>query len=270
VLTRTKAVGAIGVLAVLGALVALTLLRSPSAPPPTTSGPSRTTPVPSSTTMVPAPITQPPAPPPADGIPISEAQFNQMFPKRNPFYTYAALASAAATFPAFAKTGDQTARKREMAAFLANVNHESGGLVYVVEQNKANYPAYCHPALAYGCPAGPAAYYGRGPIQLSHNFNYKAAGDFLGIDLLRDPFRVERDPTVAIMTGLWYWNTQIGPGAMTAHHASVSGRFGETIRAINGAQECGGRNQAQVDNRIQAYERFSAILGVPPGDNLRC
>ncbi len=78
-------------------------------------------------------------------------------------------------------------KKQEAAAFLANVSHETGGLVHVVEQNQANYPHYCDWGQPYGCPAGQAAYYGRGPIQLSWNFNYKAAGDALGIDLLNNP-----------------------------------------------------------------------------------
>ncbi len=62
-----------------------------------------------------------------------------MFPSRNPFYTYEGLINAAATFPEFAGTGDTATRKREVAAFLANVNHETGGLVYVEEIAKATY-----------------------------------------------------------------------------------------------------------------------------------
>jgi predicted chitinase len=194
-----------------------------------------------------------------------------MFPNRNPFYTYSGVVTAAARFAAFTKSGDETTRKREAAAFLANVNHETGGLVYVVEQNTANYPSYCDKSQPYGCPAGQAAYYGRGPIQLSWNFNYKAAGDALGIDLLHDPSRVEKDPAVAMMTGMWYWNTQTGPGTMTPHDAMVNGKgFGETIRSINGSLECGGRNPAQVQSRVSAYQKFAEILGTTPGDNVSC
>lgn len=109
------------------------------------------------------------------GFVVSEAQFNQMFPNRNSFYSYNGLTAALSAYPGFATTGSDTARKQEAAAFLANVNHETGGLVYVVEQNTANYPTYCDWSRSYGCPAGQAAYYGRGPIQLSWNFNYKAA-----------------------------------------------------------------------------------------------
>ncbi|MEU5876454.1 glycoside hydrolase family 19 protein [Spirillospora sp. NPDC047279] len=212
--------------------------------------------------------TDPPAP---GGFVVSQAQFDQMFPGRNSFYTYSGLTTAMSAFPAFATTGGDTVAKQEAAAFLANVNHETGGLVHIVEQNTANYPHYCDAGQPYGCPAGQAAYYGRGPIQLSWNFNYKAAGDALGLPLLTNPWLVQQDASVAWKTGLWYWMTQSGPGTMSGHTAMVNGRgFGETIRSINGALECDGRNPAQVQSRVNAYQRFTQILGVPAGGDLTC
>ena len=205
------------------------------------------------------------------GFVVSEAQFNQMFPSRNPFYTYSGLTAALSAYPGFANAGSDTVKRQEAAAFLANVSHETGGLVYVVEQNTANYPHYCDTGRPYGCPAGQSAYYGRGPIQLSWNFNYKAAGDALGIDLLGNPYLVEQNASVAWKTGLWYWNTQNGPGTMTAHNAMVNGAgFGETIRSINGSLECNGGNPAQVQSRIDRYRAFVQILGTTPGSNLSC
>ncbi|SFI39246.1 Predicted chitinase [Streptosporangium canum] len=215
--------------------------------------------------------TTPTTPPNPGAFVVSEAQFNQMFPSRNSFYTYNGLVAALSAYPAFARTGSDTVRRQEAAAFLANVNHETGGLVHIVEQNTANYPHYCDAGQPYGCPAGQAAYYGRGPIQLSWNFNYKAAGDALGINLLNNPNLVQTDPAVAWKTGVWYWMSQNGPGTMTAHNAMVNGYgFGETIRSINGSLECGGRNPAQVQSRVNAYQRFVQILGTTPGGNLSC
>ncbi|MFE6100198.1 chitinase [Streptomyces laurentii] len=211
------------------------------------------------------------APASAASFVVSEAQFNQMFPGRNSFYTYQGLLNALNAYPKFANTGDTTTKKREAAAFLANVSHETGGLKYIVEQNTANYPHYCDTSQSYGCPAGQAAYYGRGPLQLSWNYNYKAAGDALGIDLLRDPYKVERDAAVSWKTGLWFWNTQSGAGRMTPHDAMVNNKgFGETIRSINGALECNGQNPDQRDSRINLYKKFVGILGTDAGGNLSC
>ncbi|MGQ4268792.1 glycoside hydrolase family 19 protein [Nocardiopsis changdeensis] len=209
-------------------------------------------------------------PGPSDFI-VTQAQFDQMFPNRNPFYTYSGLVAALSSYPAFTNTGSTEIRKREAAAFLANVSHETGGLVHIKETNEANYPHYCDRNQPFGCPAGQAAYYGRGPIQLSWNYNYKAAGDALGIDLLNNPYQVEQNASVAWRTGLWYWNTQTGAGSITPHRAIVDGHgFGETIRAINGGLECNGGNPGQVQSRIDKFTRFAQILGTTTGSNLGC
>ncbi|MFJ7276605.1 chitinase [Kitasatospora sp. NPDC098663] len=203
---------------------------------------------------------------------VSEAQFNQMFPSRNSFYTYRGLTDALSAYPGFTTTGNDATRKREAAAFLANVSHETGGLKYVVEQNTANYPHYCDTSQPYGCPAGKSAYYGRGPLQISWNFNYKAAGDALHIDLLNNPSLAEKDPAVSWKTGLWFWNSQKGAGTMTAHDAIVNGKgFGETIRSINGDLECNGKNPDERNDRINLYKKFVGVLGTDVGGgNISC
>lgn len=212
-----------------------------------------------------------PSDPSPSGFIVNESQFNQMFPNRNSFYSYNGLVAALSAYPGFANTGSDTVKRQEAAAFLANVSHETGGLVHIVEQNTANYPHYCDTTQPYGCPAGHDAYYGRGPIQLSWNFNYKAAGDALGLDLLNNPWLVQNDSAVAWKTALWYWHTQSGPGSMTGHDAMVGGHgFGQTIRSINGSLECDGKNPGQVQSRVDNYQRFTGILGTSPGGNLYC
>lgn len=202
---------------------------------------------------------------------VSEAQFNQMFPNRNPFYTYSGLTTALSSYPGFTNTGSVEVQRREAAAFLANVSHETGGLVYIKEINEDNYPHYCDLSQPFGCPAGQSAYYGKGPIQLSWNYNYKAAGDALGIDLLNNPYLVEQDASIAWRTGLWFWNTQSGAGTMSGHTAIVDGHgFGESIRSINGSIECNGGNPGQVQSRINTFTQFTQILGTTTGSNLSC
>ncbi|MEV7621905.1 glycoside hydrolase family 19 protein [Actinoplanes sp. NPDC089786] len=207
-------------------------------------------------------------PPPAGGFPLSQTQFEQNFPNRLPIYTYAGLVDAAGHFPAFA-AGDDTTRKREVAAFLANIDHESGQLQYAEEHQP--WGEYCDLSRPYGCPAGPTAYHGRGPIQLSWNYNYKAAGDYLGVDLLHFPDLVKTDTSITFQTAFWYWMSQNGPNTMTAHQAITGGSgFGGTIRSINGSRECDGGNPAQVQSRVNSYLRFTQLLGVDPGGNLYC
>lgn len=204
------------------------------------------------------------------GAVVSEAQFNQMFPGRNPFYTYAGLVAATQTYPAFAGTGDIQLRKREAAAALANFSHETGSFVHITEIAKS---LYCSDwGNLATCPCEPGKqYYGRGPIQLSHNGNYCAAGAALGLDLRRNPEIVEQNATVAWQTALWFWMTQSGSGYRPAHDNIVNNYgFGETIRTINGAIECNGGNPAQVQSRINEFNRILQIIGGTAGNNLNC
>jgi predicted chitinase len=204
------------------------------------------------------------------GFVVSESQFNQMFPGRNGFYTYAGLTDALKKYPSFANSGSDTVKKQEAAAFLANIGHETGGLVYIDEINTSVWGTYCDASQPYGCPAGQTAYHGRGPIQLSWNFNYKAAGDALGVDLLNHPELVGTNSSISWQTGIWYWMTGTGNAGTTSHNAMVNGQgFGTTIRAINSI-ECNGGHPDQVQSRVNSYTNFSNILGVSTGSNLTC
>ncbi|MFC4808869.1 glycoside hydrolase family 19 protein [Paenibacillus sp. GCM10023250] len=212
-----------------------------------------------------------PSHPSGGGFIVSESQFNQIYPSRQSFYTYAGFTAALGAYPGFANTGDDTMRKQEAAAFLANVYHETGGLYYINEANTANYPHYAD----YGntrYPVEPGKqYYGRGPLQISWNYNYGAAGEALGLPLLKNPDLVAQDSSVAWKTALWFWNTQTGAGSMTCHDAMVKSRgFGETIRTINGALECNRGGGGPVQSRVDQYKRICSILGVAPGNNLSC
>lgn len=201
--------------------------------------------------------------PPVTGLAslLSEAQFNQLYPNRNPFYTYQGLVQAADATAGFAKEGSLEDRKRELAAALGNSEHESDHFKATREYNQANWPLYCQGSCTPGLQ-----YYGRGPIQLSWNFNYQAAGQAMGIDLLSNPDLVATDSKIAWQTMMWYWMTQSGPGSMTPHRAIISSQsFGETIRSINGALECNGKNPAQVSARQQYFQNVLRVLNVSAG-----
>ncbi len=74
------------------------------------------------------------------------------------------------------------------------------------------------PIHEYGTPndwagySGGADYAGRGYIQLTHDYNYQAAGDALGIDLVNNP-DLALDPDIAARIFAWYWSTH-GIGAL--------------------------------------------------------
>lgn len=204
------------------------------------------------------------------GLDFTSAHFSASFPDRLPLYTYNAFLNGQSHDYAMGKVGTDTAKKRELAAFFANVDHESGGLRYVREGDHGQYANYCNASLSYGCPAGVAMYFGRGPVQLTWNYNYKTTGDAIGVDLLNHPELVETDGNLAWRTATYFWNNKKGARPQTSHDAMVNGLgFGETIRVINGI-ECNGGKPAAVAHRVALYQEYAALLGVTPGENLSC
>ncbi|KAL6189219.1 hypothetical protein ACLB2K_040608 [Fragaria x ananassa] len=193
------------------------------------------------------------------------------------FYTRQAFLDALASYTDFATTGSADDNKREIAAFFAHVTHETGrkhliifsssinlkyvgfDFCYIEEINK---DTYCDGSRTdYPCNPD-KQYYGRGPLQLTYNYNYGAAGNAIGFDGLNSPETVASDPVIAFKTGLWFWMNNV--------HSVISQGFGATTRAINGAVECDGKSPDTVQARVNYYTDYCTQFNVAPGDNLYC
>ncbi|CAN6362794.1 unnamed protein product [Urochloa humidicola] len=231
---------------------------------------------------------------------ISQSLFDQMLLHRNDaacpargFYTYDAFIATADAFPGFGTTGDEDTRKREIAAFLAQTSHETTGGWATAPDGRYAWgycfkeeinPAfdYCQPSTQWPCAPG-KRYYGRGPIQLSWNYNYGPAGEAIGVDLLNDPDLVADDTIVSFETALWFWMTPQPP--KPSAHDVITGQwkpsandqdagrkpgYGLITNIINGGLECGRGPDDRVEDRIGFYKRYCDMLGVTYGDNLDC
>ena len=197
---------------------------------------------------------------------ITKAQFEGFFPGHNGLYTYEGFVEAAKQWPLFCGEGDDAARKREVAAFFAHMVQETSGLKFLDEQNPTM--AYCD-ASRPQFPCGGRSYHGRGPLQISWNYNYGTAGQALGLSLLTNPELVVASSVNAFNTALWWWMTR--QPLNSAHSTIVSGKgFGQTIQLINGPLECGGKSPQAVQTRINAFNNFCGQLGIQPGDNEGC
>ncbi|KAL1544664.1 Endochitinase ep3 [Salvia divinorum] len=179
------------------------------------------------------------------------------------FYTRSAFLDALGSYSGFGTVGSTDDSKREIAAFFAHVTHETGHMCYIEEidgpskdycdETNTQYP--CNPSKGY---------YGRGPIQLSWNFNYGPAGNSIGFDGINNPEAVATDRVISFRTALWFWMNN-------CHDLIISGQgFGATIRAINGRLECDVGNAATVTARVGYYTDYCNQLQVDPGTNLRC
>lgn len=234
---------------------------------------------------------------------VTRAMYDEFFLHRSDaacegeLFSYDALVAAAATFPEFCAQGSMDVRRREAAAFLANVSHETTGgwasapdgpfawgLCFKEEVGcgAGACTGYCAPSAMWTCATG-ETYHGRGPMQLSWNYNYGQAGVALGLDLLNDPDLVASDGVIAFRTAIWFWMTTQSPkpschdvmvGDWTPSAADASGNrqpgFGMTVNIINGGLECNIGPDSRVDDRIGFYRRYADLLGVSPGEFQDC
>ncbi|CAL4937504.1 unnamed protein product [Urochloa decumbens] len=217
---------------------------------------------------------------------ITQKMFESMLSHRGDsgcegkFYTYDSFVKAASKFPAFGTTGNDETRRRELAAFFGQTSHETTGGWATAPDGQFAW-GYCR--VKEQKPTDPP-YYGRGPIQLTHEYNYRQAGQALGLDLVGNPDLVSSDPVVAFETAMWFWMTPQSPkpschAVMTGGWAPsaadrAAGRlpgYGLTTNIINGGQECGtGQANDNAKDRVGFYKRYCDMLRIGYGDNMAC
>ncbi|EFJ04812.1 hypothetical protein SELMODRAFT_7582, partial [Selaginella moellendorffii] len=64
---------------------------------------------------------------------------------------------------------------------------------------------YCDTSRGIPCPAGTKAYYGRGPLQLTWNYNYDAAGKAFNMNLLQNPDQVAQNGVLSWRSSMFFW-----------------------------------------------------------------
>lgn len=207
----------------------------------------------------------------------------------------AAIITETVDYATFAGEGDLITRKRELMAFLANISQETTGGWPTAPGGQYAWGLYFREEVGYEGtsnigyrdesnalypPAPGKSYHGRGPIQLSYNYNYGQASEFIFGDknvLLSNPEKVIEEGIIAFETGIWFWMTPqypklschdvMIPGKWTPTAAQLAGGlkpgFGAAINIINGGVECGGSTEnTKVLNRIAHYQRYTGIKQV--------
>lgn len=193
--------------------------------------------------------------------------------------------------------------KRELAAFLANISKETTGgwqmpigggsegdyakwgLYFVHEVGyTASNGAGTYSQASTEYPPNPSkGYYGRGPIQLSWNYNYGQLSKFLYNDinvLLNNPDSVQQDGVLAFKSAIWFWMMpqwpkpschQVmhdlwvpNPGEYTMPKMYLKG-FCHTNNIINGGLECRSSSTSDFTNKVvirsELYKYYLGILG---------
>lgn len=203
------------------------------------------------------------------------------------------LRTSVCDYGSFLAVGDLNNRKRELAGFLANISHETGGGIIAGEvDNDSLTGLYFNEEVGFigssaigyvqgtgtnYLPVAGKSYHGRGPIQLSYNYNYGLCSDVLFGDssiLLNNPEQLTSDGVIGFMTGIWFWMTP-QPPKPSCHevitgtwqpkeggaNASYNGNFGLTIVVINNESGQSETGTGAVARRARYYRLFAAKMG---------
>lgn len=134
--------------------------------------------------------------------------------------------------------------KKERAAFLAQMDHESLGFTSMVERGE---PAYFQKYegrknLGNTEPGDGERFKGRGFPQLTGRDNYRIFGKKVGVDLVNNP-ELASDPELSARIALAYWDSR-GLGAKAR-----AGKFASVTQLLNGG------NTGEND-RNSKYEKY--------------
>ena len=148
---------------------------------------------------------------------------------------------------AMSKYGIVTVRR--IAAFIAQVGHESGQLRHVREiwgptAQQAGYEGRAD--LGNTVKGDGSKYRGRGLIQVTGRANYAAFGVALALDLINHPELLER-PQHAAMSAAWFWSTK---GLNTL---ADKGEFVKITRRVNGGVN-------GLEDRQRLYAQAQKVL----------
>ncbi|WP_287100945.1 chitinase [Hydrotalea sp. AMD] len=243
---------------------------------------------------------------------LNQQKWNELFPHRygiqsansknglSDFYSFDAFLNAVKFFPEFLDVKDKVLQKRELAAFLANMAYETGGgwpdspdgyfkwgLHFVEEQGcTKGCPQYTDTSKKDWMPVVDKSYHGRGPLQLSWNYNYGQFSQFFygnKDSLLLHPEIVAENSLVSFASALWFWMHAQKP--KPSCHAIMAGSwkpngydsvrnilpgFGAVVNIINGGIECGTGKPDGTYSRVGYYQYFCNYFKVSTGTDSSC
>ena len=125
----------------------------------------------------------------------------------------------------------------ELAHLVAQVAHETGNFRHLEELGSSRYFArkydkQYNPRKARilgNVAAGDGERFrGRGFVHLTGRYNYKRAGEALGIDLVNRP-QLAADPRIAADIAIWFWKNRVQPQVQDFPTATVA----QVTRPIN-------------------------------------
>ncbi|PSF33631.1 hypothetical protein C7H19_19795 [Aphanothece hegewaldii CCALA 016] len=134
---------------------------------------------------------------------------------------------------------------KRIAAFLAQIGHESASLRYS-EEIASGFAYEGRKDLGNIYKGDGVRYKGRGLIQLTGRANYRTVGKALGVDLEFEPTLV-KVPIISARVAGYFWQSN-GLNELADHNA-----FRRITKKINGGYN-------GIDDRVRRWERAKEIL----------
>lgn len=134
-----------------------------------------------------------------------------------------------------------------LAAFLAQIGHESGRMRYVEEI--ASGRAYeGRKSLGNTQKGDGARFKGRGLIQITGRANYTELSNDVGVDFVSQPMLLSL-PEYAVMSACWFWQKR------GLNELADEGRYRDITKAINGGYN-------GLEDREKLYERAKRMFNI--------
>lgn len=139
---------------------------------------------------------------------------------------------------------------KEVAMFIAQCAHETGGFKWLKELgNDSYFRKYNNRKDLGNGPNDGARFKGRGYIQLTGRYNYTRFAKASGIDVVSNPDLVSNDKNVAAKASLFWW--------MSNKRARAAGQSGDVVAASKAVN--GGTNGLADRQKKWAY--YSKAIG---------
>ncbi len=216
--------------------------------------------------------------------------YQQIFPNNPAGYTAQSLSDALAFHNVFAGQ-DSVQQVYNFAGFLANAAHESSLFLYMTELggyspgSPTNWStngqgvfsgSYAGCQVPYG-GTGTNCYYGRGALQISHDYNYKVYDTGNGVYANPDKILGSGAPNftnnLLFDSAVWFWSDDStglqalrpvdGFKAASSTYAA-SDPFGQSIKVINGGIECGPNPAGGATAIAERNDRIAKFISYLP------
>lgn len=160
----------------------------------------------------------------------------------------------------------------EASIFFGNIKHEYGG-------NLDNMREFCG-RQGQVCGGGYGNYYGRGPLQLTWDTNYRYVATVVNVDITNNPDQVaDNTRDLSWQTAMIFWtDSNLNCAGMwgslaslpTCPNAANAGNMATVTRRINPNECSGGPYAASQPARIQQVQTVRSLWGLPALTQTTC